>query len=248
MTRIAFLKSSTAAVLAVSTFAVPAAVQAAELTGNLGVFSKYILRGNTASPEHEGAVLQGGLDVEFGQGLYAGWWGSELGSAYGAGDDDAGAFENNFYGGWAGELGPLAVSAGLLGYYYVGSEDSNTVEATAAMGYAPFELGVAYMLTDADWSNADDTYLTASYALDLPYRLTLTALASYYIYSDSGEFEDELETSESSAFRHFDLTLSAPVGNTGAEMSVSYIGGGKLRDGFDLGNTLVLGLSYDFSL
>ncbi len=237
-----------AAALAIGALATPAAVHAMDLTGNISVLSKYVFRGNTATPENEGAVVQGGLELGMDSGIYLGWWGSSLGESYAPGDDDAGAFENDFYAGWTGNFGPVAASAGLLYYYYVGSSDSDTLEATATLGYGAFELGLNYMLTDADWSNAGDTYLTASYSFGLPYKLTLSALAGYYIYSDNGDFEEDLTTTEGDAFRHLDLTLTAPVGNTGAEMSVTYTVGGKLRDGTDLGNTMILGLSYAFGL
>ncbi|MGB5308998.1 MAG: TorF family putative porin, partial [Arenicellales bacterium] len=56
----------------------------AALDGNIGIFSSYVLRGITNSPENDNAAIQGGLDWGFGPGFYLGYWGSNLG--YGDGD------------------------------------------------------------------------------------------------------------------------------------------------------------------
>ena len=81
----------------------------AEITGNIGVYSKYVLRGITNVPETESPAVQGGLDYSHASGFYAGYWGSSLG--YGT-RGTAGAytstptpttpngFESDIYGGY----------------------------------------------------------------------------------------------------------------------------------------------------
>ena len=84
-----------ATTLAVSAMAVPT-IASADMSGNIGVYSKYILRGITNAPEQDSPAVQGGFDWSGESGLYAGYWGSTLGYA------DAGksnGFENDLYGG-----------------------------------------------------------------------------------------------------------------------------------------------------
>ncbi len=63
---------------------IPMVAAHAGATGNIGVFSKYILRGITNAPESDTAVLQGGFDYAADNGIYVGYWGSTLGYGKGA--------------------------------------------------------------------------------------------------------------------------------------------------------------------
>ena len=84
------------------TFAEETPVSEHTLSGNIGVFSSYNLRGITNAPENKNATLQGGLDYSHASGLYAGYWGSTL--SYGETPDDDNAFENDFYAGYKGSI------------------------------------------------------------------------------------------------------------------------------------------------
>jgi hypothetical protein len=44
------------------------------------------------------------------------------------------------------------------------------------------------------------------------------------------------------------LTLSHPIGNTGADMLLTYIIGGRDRTGDKQGNTAVLGVKFNFDV
>ena len=89
---------SLAVVAAASTFTyADEATSVHSVSGNIGVFSSYNLRGITNTPENEDATIQGGLDYSHASGFYAGWWGSTLG--YSLVEEGRDAFENNFYAG-----------------------------------------------------------------------------------------------------------------------------------------------------
>ena len=181
------------------------------------------------------------------QRLYAGYWGSSLG--YPGADSNPttdAEFENDFYGGWAGDVGPVSLSAGVVYYYYMDTSDANGAEATASVGWQGLELHMNYLLQDVTWGNQGDTYLTLSYSHDLPAKFSASATLGYYLYTDKGDFI--ASTKEDSAFRHLNLSLSHPVGDTGADMSVTYVVGGKDRQGNDQQDTVVLGLSYGFNI
>ena len=237
---------SLAAALAVGAGLIPGAAQA-DATGNIGVVSKYVLRGITSSTENSGAAVQGGFDYSHSSGVYAGYWGSSLG--YPGADSNPttdAEFENDFYGGWAGDVGPVSLSAGVVYYYYMDTSDANGAEATASVGWQGLELHMNYLLQDVTWGNQGDTYLTLSYSHDLPAKFSASATLGYYLYTDKGDFI--ASTKEDSAFRHLNLSLSHPVGDTGADMSVTYVVGGKDRQGNDQQDTVVLGLSYGFNI
>jgi len=223
----------------------------ADMTGNIGVFSKYVLRGITNNAENDGAALQGGFDYTHASGFYAGWWGSSL--DYASAPTQTG-FENDFYGGWSGKTGDVSYSVGVIQYYYMEVDDSNLTEFVPTIGYGPVTLGAKYLLNDGAWGNQGDIYWTLSYGTDLPSDFKLGAVVGYYTYEKDDN--DKMcggtsgcgITTESSAFRHVDLTLSHPIGKTGADMSVTYTLGGKDRTGTDQRDIVVFGVKYGFSI
>ncbi len=264
-----FSTTTGAAVLAVSAMATPFAVQA-EASGNIGVYSAYVLRGITNDMENGNTAVQGGLDWSSDStGIFLGYWGSNLdytsgasiptfddnGNATGskegcvnAGDCPENGFENDFYGGWAGQFGDFGVDVGLIYYYYLGVMESNGLEIPVNLSWRDLTLGMKYLTNDVTWGNAGDIYWTLGYDFALPADFTLGALLGYYTYEKGGEFIQTSTTEKSSAFRHFDLTLSHPIGETGADMSITAIFGGEDRFGNDQANTVVLGVSYGFDI
>ena len=233
-----------AATLAVPALAISTSAQA-EVTGNIGVVSKYIFRGGavvggTTVHENNGAAVQGGLDYAHESGMYAGYWGSSL--DYSNGDDVSG-FENDVYVGYSGEAAGFSYDVALLYYYYMSVDDADTPELAVSVGYGPFSAGFAYLLDDVAWGNAGDIYWTLGYEAELPSDFTFGATAGFYTYQEDGDF---ITGSESSGFKHLDLSVSHPLGATGAEMSITYMVGGKDRFDQDVEDAVVLGASFSF--
>lgn len=229
----------------------------AEWTGNIGVHSKYLLRG--IFEEDEDGAVQGGLDYSNDSGFYAGWWFSSLSYNYEASadtDTTGTGVENDFYGGFAGEMSGIGYDIGLIQYVYVNVDDSDLTELTASLSMGGGYVGMQYLLTDGWWGNAGDIYWKAGYAMDLPKNFGLAFDLGYYTYDD----DDNSElggcggvtpcnvTTEDSAFRHFNVTLSHPVGNTGADMYAQYTFAGKDRTGTEYDDTMVFGLTYGFDI
>lgn len=240
-----------AVTLAMPASVLPMAAQA-ELSGNIGVVSKYIFRG--IGNENSGAAVQGGLDYAHGNGFYAGWWASSLDYTY---DKDAGedyttnAVENNFYAGFSGEAAGFSYGVGVLQYYFLSVDDSDLTELQLSIGYGPFTLQADYLLNDGWWGNSGDIYWSASYETALPYDFTFGAVLGYSTYDDDDAGNDKRgwnATTKDSNFRHLDLTLSRPIGDTGAAMSISYIIAGKDREDTEYDDTMVLGISYAFDI
>ncbi len=214
----------------------------ADLTGNIGVVSKYVLRGITNNTESDTATLQGGFDYAHSSGVYVGYWGSGLDYA-GSGNAVTG-FENDIYAGYKMKAGPVDLKFGAIRYLYNQVPDSDATEAVIGAGLAGVSLEVKYLLEDVVWGNKGDIYFTADYSLALPKDFKLAGTLGYYIYKDSGRFI--VSSAESSAFRHVNLALSHPLGKSGADMTVTYVLGGKDRQGVDQKNAIVLGLSSAF--
>lgn len=215
----------------------------AAFTGNIGVYSKYILRGITNAPENDDPSIQGGVDYAHDSGLYLGYWGSNLGYSD---PGEPNGFENDFYGGYAGSAGPVNYSIGLIKYIYINLDNFDGLEAVGTLGAGPVTLGFKYLTNDVGWGNQGDTYWTLGYKTALPADFSFAATLGYYTYEDSGKFIASSE--EDSAFRHLDLNISHPIGNTGATAGLTYVIGGKDRNGVDQDNDVVLNITYAFDI
>jgi uncharacterized protein (TIGR02001 family) len=223
----------------------------AEMSGSIGVHSKYLLRG--IFEENENAAVQGSLDYGNDSGFYAGWWFSSLGYEYDAGtgifDTDLSGVENDFYAGFAGEAGGFGYDIGLIQYVYIDVDDSDLTELTAKLSMGGAYVGFQYLLTDGMWGNAGDIYWKAGYAMEIPNsKFGLAFDLGYYTYDDDDNSELAGATTDDSGFRHFNVTLSHPVGNTGADMYAQYTFAGEDRTGADYDDTMVFGITYGFDL
>lgn len=201
----------------------------------------YVLRGIVNAPENNATAVQGGLDYAHDSGFYAGYWASNL--SYG--EDGASGVENDLYAEFAGEAGAFDYDVGVVHYYYMNAgDDLNAPEVYGSVSFGPFSLRAAYLTKDVVWGNTGDIYWTAGYETALPMDFALGATLGYYTYSESGDFI--ATTEESGAFRHLNLTLSRPLGDSGADMSITGIVGGKDRQGVSQDDTIVLGVSYAY--
>lgn len=246
---------SVASLASTFTFAEEAKTSAHTVSGNIGVVSEYILRGNTKSPENDNAAVQGGLDYSHSSGFYAGYWGSTLGYSLTDWNNEEGAykgskaFENDFYLGYNGKITEDFgyTIGGTYYYYYQSDADTNTSETLIGLNYKDFAFTTQTLLGDVEWGNKGDTYLLASYSYELPKDFTLNTLLGAYYYRDKGKFEGTvLDTKKNFAFRHLTVGLSHPLGDTGASVSMDYIIGGKLRDDTSLKNKVIFGIKYEF--
>jgi len=234
---------------------VPLTTQAGA-TGNIGIHSEYLLRG--IGRENDDTAVQGGLDYAHDSGFYVGWWGSNLGYSYdkNVGTDPGGnGFENDFYGGFAGAAGDISYKLGVIQYYYINVDDSDLTEILANVGYAGLTLQMQYLASDGVWGNDGDIYWTLGYSLPLPSDFTLGASLGWYTYDDSdntdmcGATPGNLCTTEDTAYRHLNVTLSHPIANTGANMYVQYTNAGEDRRGNDnYDDRVIFGVTYGFDL
>jgi len=218
----------------------------AELSGNIGLFSQYVLRGITNAPENDNVAIQGGVDWGHDSGFYVGYWGSNLG--YGNPDSDTKGFENDFYAGWGGESGSLNWDIGATQYYYLNIDDFNGFEPYAYIGFGPATFGFKYLTNDVGWGNAGDTYWTLDASQVIAADFTLGGSLGYYSYETDGKFIPDSPDAISSGFRHLNFTLSHPIGSSAADANFTYIIGGEDRFGVDQDNQIVFSVTYGFDI
>jgi uncharacterized protein (TIGR02001 family) len=108
--------SVTAALLAPALAAAQTATPS-PLTGNATLITDYRFRG--ISQTLGKFAYQGGFDYAHASGFYAGNWNSNVSSAAGY---PGGNLEMDFYGGYKQAFGDYGIDAGLLYYYYPGSD------------------------------------------------------------------------------------------------------------------------------
>jgi len=124
------------------------------------------------------------------------------------------------------------------------TSDADALESVVGVNYKDVSLTAQTLWDDVTWGNTGDTYLLAAYSHPLPRDFSLnTSLGLYYYNDDKSKYFD---TTEDFGFRHFNIGLSHPLGNTGADMSVDYIVGGYDRVDEKQKNKVVFGLSYSF--
>ncbi|MBI3546817.1 MAG: hypothetical protein HY081_09550 [Gammaproteobacteria bacterium] len=212
-------------------------VAGADLTGNINVVSKYVLRGITNGTgygtENNGSAVQGGFDYSSASGLYAGYWGSNLSYVGTQNGNIFSGFESDLYAGYKGKAGAFTFGAGLIKYAYTAVDNSDGTELSLTAGMGNLSLLVDYLLQDVVWGNKGDTYFNLGYSQPLPSDFTVAANAMYYMYKKDGRFitDTSPSTEEKSAFRGLSLGISHPLGKTGGTMGLTVTGGGKDRFG-----------------
>lgn len=223
-----------------------------QVSGNIGVYSGYYLRGMTNAPESDKVTMQGGLDYNHASGFYAGYWGSTV--DYSLIDYDVetkeftgkNSFEHDFYVGYNGKITEdLGYTIGTVYYYYYDSDtESDGFESVLGLNYKNFNFIAQTLLEDLSWGNTGDTYLEASYSHALPRDFDLKlALGANYYNDDASQY---FKTTEDFGFRHLTVGVTHPLGTTGADMSINYIIGGYDRTDEKQKNQVLFGLNYSF--
>jgi hypothetical protein len=172
------------------------------------------------APEARKPVVQWGVDITHSSGFYVGYWASQLTYSYKKVGDSydlykkngvaPGPFvgsvpgyydyssdpsiENDFYGGYTGKIGDLGYDLGLTYYYYLDGNHSNAPETKIKLTYGDFGLSAQTLLEDTIWGNQGDTYLSLTWTQGLPYGITFTANAGYYIYGKEGKYLGSRDT------------------------------------------------------
>ena len=128
-----------AGVLLVMAGAGPAQAQEVEVSGNVSIANDYAFRGISQTLEEP--ALQGGLDVGFPMGFYAGVWGSSVNFGEDLGIGPRAQLELDGYAGCAPTVGPIALDLGGIYYGYPGAADERNYDFVELYGSAGAEAG-----------------------------------------------------------------------------------------------------------
>ena len=198
------------------TLASSSAVNAAEggfsASANLGVVTDYKFRG--VSQTDGGAAVQGGIDLDFGNGLYLGTWASQVDFAWGEDETD---YEQDFYGGYAGEFSNgIGYDVGYIYYAYHGSDwDEDYQEIYGSISISDLTLGMAY--SDDYWAGTGEFYYTyADYSFALPADMSLG------LHVGANLFDEEAFLFEADSYLDYSVTLGKEFG--GLSLSASLVG------------------------
>ncbi len=190
------------------------------MSGQIGVVSKYIVRGETTSygntrqgagnaggdaPESDRPAWQWGLDYRWARGAAVGYWASTINYSYhrlGRSYEDRTvtdfqrrrSVEHDFYATYDGTLGGFGYVVGATGYVYVDGRHADALETRLGLSRGGFGLAAHTLLGDVVWGNRGDTYWTLTYETALPARLAFTASLGAYTYRREGRFLGTTDT------------------------------------------------------
>ena len=174
------MKSFTSPLLALAvaaplTLATQTANAEIEVSANVALTSDYRFRGISQSDSKP--AIQGGFDVDFGNGFYLGTWGSavDFDCAVDTCGGANGGLELDYYGGFSHEFdGGVGIDVGYIYYDYPQDEGivGDYEEVYGSVSYAGFTVGAAF--SDEYWFETGEiTYVYASYELALPMEFSL---------------------------------------------------------------------------
>jgi len=180
------------------------AATAVEVTGNVALTTDYVWRG--ISQSDNSPAIQGGFDADFGEGLYAGVWGSNVEF----GDDSS--LELDLYAGWAGEYEGVGVDVGVIHYHYSGEGASNTNEVYVGVSFGPATLTQYFGLDTGSESTGDRGFGNyTDLALDLG-SYDVVAFGAHVGYYDKDEAGDD----------YWDVKLAASTTAFGVDFELAY--------------------------
>jgi uncharacterized protein (TIGR02001 family) len=208
------------------------------LTGNVAFVSDYAFRG--VSQTRESYALQGGLNWSHESGVFLGFWGSRIN--FGGGDDSY--MEQDYFAGYAGEVGPVAYDLSVWYFYYPRNGALNYYEYVANAGYdlgfASLKLGFLY---SPDYLAAfdDAIYVSTGFEypipMEMPYGLSLTLDANVGLT----KAQDPIFSDDDYADWNVGLTVGLP---RGLNLSLRYVDTDESFDAAD--SRFIAGINLDF--
>ncbi len=227
-----FKKSLIATSIALTLPVVANVAQAFETSANVTLTTDYKFRG--ISQTDTSPAVQGGFDVAFDNGLYAGTWGSVVDFQDPDGSDAD--MELDYYFGFGGEINEsLSYDIGYIYYDYPTSNESNFgfgnrdldyQEIYASMSFNDLTVGFAY--SDDYWLETGEFYYVyADYGFELPAGFSLGLHYGYNDFEFASDDSDPEDASE--AFlgdgedSYSDYSISLSKSYLGLDFALSWV-------------------------
>jgi uncharacterized protein (TIGR02001 family) len=186
--------------------------QAIEVTANVTMASDYVFRG--ISQTNEKGAIQGGFDVGFENGAYAGTWASNVDFG------DEVTTEMDYYVGYAFEVSEgVELDFTYIYFLYAGQESSlNYSEFVAAVSIADLGLSLVY---SPDYFGSDESAIiyNADYSFSLSENTSLD-LHVGYTDTDNAAFG----TDDADFDSYMDYSVGVSHGIAGVTLGLAYVG------------------------
>jgi len=176
------------------------AAQAADVSGDLGIYSQYVWRGMAQGDA--GTSVQGDYGVELGKALSANMW---FASPIGAGANSVTEFDWTLD--YSGEIDKLSYSVGYIYYSYLNSAVSNTGEVYAGLGYGPVSATYYYAVNSDTGGWKKSSYLSLGVGADAAGFDLGATLGLYLGKADTANAINEFPTTKK-GLGHIDLSIS----------------------------------------
>jgi uncharacterized protein (TIGR02001 family) len=164
----------------------------AGIEGNITLASNYIWRGidrNNTNP-----AIQGGFDLNFENGLYAGVWGSNVSDLEEEADPATPASNNiemDFYGGYTQSMGDFVLDLGYIRYEYPKASDMKELMIQGA--YKGLSMAYYHTLEGGEGALGEqETYIRAKADINLPGAVGMTLSVGQTSIEDQEELNDGL--------------------------------------------------------
>lgn len=188
---------------------------AAEVTANVGLTSDYLFRGISQSGTE--AAIQGGFDVDFGNGFYAGTWGSSV--------DFANSLELDYFVGYQTDIGQdMNFDVGYLYYDYPASDlDDAFAELYANLSWSGLTLSANYS-DDFYLNTGSSLYLHGVYEYEVSDLFTVSAHFGYSDFerSSTNAGANENHFLQAGADSYTDYNISVSKSFSGVDFSLGY--------------------------
>ena len=200
-----------------------ASASAQEVSANVAMTTDYRFRG--ASLSDEAIAIQGGFDLAFESGFYAGTWGSSIEPV---GNSE---MELDFYAGYGGSLNEaLSYDIGVIGYFYPGAEDAAYGEVygslTGMVGLLETTGTIAYAPEQDNLGDDDNLYLNLSGSAPLGESGLSLSLGIGYETGAFGDLDGDGDDK-------IDWTIGVGGSAYGVDWSLAYIDTSEDTDGSD---------------
>lgn len=215
--------------------AAPFAASAAEISGNVTMATDYVFRGYSQTSE-KGAI-QGGFDVDFGNGFYVGTWASNV---------DFGSevtTEMDFYGGYAFDVAEgVGLDLGVVHFMYPGDEAVlNYQEYIASVSVSDFSFGLVYSPDYFGDGNGDATVINLDYSMSVAENVSLDFHVGQTTTDEDGLVDDDdsyIDYMIGANYDVADVTLTLAYYGTDVDNDVAADGAADDRFVFSISKSL----------
>lgn len=180
-----------------------APTQAADVSGDLGIYSQYVWRGMAQGKA--GTSVQGDYGTDLGGGLSGNVW---FATPIDAGQNSQTEFDWTLD--YSGEMGDLGYSVGYIYYSYLNGAAANTGEIYAGLGYGPVSATYYYAVNSNNGGWKKGSYLSLGVGTDAA-GFDLGATFGFYFGKANTATSVNVYPTTKKGLGHLDLSISKDI-------------------------------------